>query len=260
MCSSSCNCSLSTVHCPLFTTMEIIPGIDLMDGKCVCPVHAMFADKPGFSHDATEVARMWADQGARRLYLADLDGARMGFPINLKAAQEIAKAANIPVCLGGGIRTLETANQVLDAGIDRIVVGTSAALESTLANDIFGAVPDRTILSVASLNGYVAVRDWQARTDERAEDFVKRMVGLGAKRIVFTDVSRKGMRGGLNVTAVRRMAAAAGVPLIASGGVSSLDDLRALKALEGEGVEAAVVVTALYSGAIRLPDAIEAML
>lgn len=240
--------------------MEIIPGIDLMDGKCVCCVHAAFADAPGFSHDPVEVARMWADQGARRLYLADLDGARMGLPVNLKAAQAIAKAANIPVCLGGGIRTLETANRVLEAGVDRIVVGTTAALEGTLASDIFGTIAERTILSVASLNGYVAVRDWQARTDERTEDFVRRMVGLGAKRLVFTDVSRKGMRGGVNVTAVRRMAAVAGVPLIASGGVSSLDDVRALKVLESDGVEAAVVVTALYSGAIKLADAIQVAL
>ncbi len=238
--------------------MEIIPGIDLMDGKCVCRVPAAFADAPVLSHDPVEVARIWADQGARRLYLADLDGARMGLPVNLKAAQAIAKAADIPVCLGGGIRTLETANRVLEAGVDRIVVGTTAALENTLANDIFGAVADRTILSVASLNGYVAVRDWQARTDERTDDFVRRMVGLGAKRLVFTDVSRKGMRGGVNVTAVRRMAAVAGVPLIASGGVSNLDDVRALKGLESDGVEAAVVVTALYSGAMKLADAIAA--
>lgn len=236
--------------------MDVVPGIDLLDGKCVCPVHMPFADSCSFSHDPAEVARMWADQGACRLYLADLDGARMGEPQNLEAVLRIMKAAQIPVDLGGGIRTLETAKRVLDLGVDRIVVGTSAALEDSLGREIFGAVGERTILSVASLNGYVAVRDWQARTDERAEDFAKRMISLGARRIVFTDVSRKGMHGGINVSAVKRMVLAIDVPLIASGGVSSLDDIRELKALEPLGVEAVVVVTALYSGRIRLPDAI----
>jgi len=236
--------------------MDVVPGIDLMDGKCVCPVHMPFVGSCSFSHDPAEVARMWADQGACRLYLADLDGARMGEPQNLEAVLRIMKASQIPVDLGGGIRTLETAKRVLDLGVDRIVVGTSAALEEDLGREIFGAVGERTILSVASLNGYVAVRDWQARTDERAEDFAKRMISLGAKRIVFTDVSRKGMHGGINFSAVKRMVLAIDAPLIASGGVSSLDDIRKLKALEPLGVEAVVVVTALYSGRIKLPDAI----
>ncbi len=238
--------------------MEVIPGIDLLDGKCVCPVHMPFADACPFSHDPAEVAKTWADQGARRLYLADLDGARMGFPQNLSAAKRIVEAAGIPVDLGGGIRSVETARHVLDEGVDRIVVGTSAALEAGFARELFAAVGERTILSVASLNGYVAVRDWQARTDERADDFAKRMVDLGARRIVFTDVSRKGMHGGINVSAVKRMAQTLNVPIIASGGVSSLDDIRELKELEPLGVEGVVVVTALYSGSISLPDAIAA--
>jgi len=229
-----------------------------MGGKSVCPVHMSFADVASFSHDPAEVARMWADQGARRLYLADRDGARMGAPQNLAAVRSIIEAAEIPVDCGGGIRTLEHAIRVLDAGVDRIVVGTTAALEDELAREIFGTLGERTILSVASLNGYVAVRDWQARTDERAEDFAKRMIDLGARRIVFTDVARKGMHGGVNVAAVRRMAESVSVPVIASGGVRSLDDIRALKEIEPLGVEAVVVVTALYSGTLRLPEAIAA--
>lgn len=236
--------------------MEVIPGIDLMDGKCVCPVHMAFAESQLFSPDPAEVALAWAEQGARRLYLADLDGARMGSPHNLIAVGRIIEAAKIPVYLGGGIRSVDTARRVLDTGVDRIVVGTSAALEDKFAKEIFGALGDRTVLSVASLNGYVAVRDWQARTDERADDFCKRMVDLGARRVVFTDVSRKGMHGGVNVLGIKRMAQALNVPIIASGGVSSLDDIRELKALEPLGVEGAVVVTALYSGKIKLSEAI----
>lgn len=236
--------------------MDVIPGIDLLDGKCVCPVHRPFAADTPFSHDPGEMARRWAEQGAKRLYLADLDGARMGEPQNLRAAKQIIKAGGIPVDIGGGIRTLDTAKRVLDIGVDRIVVGTTAALDDDLATTIFGAIGDRAILSVASLNGYVAVRDWQARTDERAETFAKRMCDLGARRIVFTDVSRKGMHGGVNTIAVRRMAQALEVPIIASGGVSSLDDLKELKTLELYGIEGVVVVTAIYSGNIKLCEAI----
>ena len=237
--------------------MDVVPGIDFLDGQCVCPVHRAFAaEGPRLSHDPAELAETWAQQGARRLYLADLDGARMGEPQNLGAVKRIIEAGRIPVDLGGGIRIIDTARRVLDLGVDRIVVGTTAALDDQLASEIFGTLGDRTILSLASLNGYVAVRDWQARTDERAEGFALRMCALGARRIVFTDVSRKGMHGGVNVAAVKRMAQGIDVPIIASGGVSSLDDIRALKALEPLGVEGVVVVTAIYSGAVNLSEAI----
>jgi phosphoribosylformimino-5-aminoimidazole carboxamide ribotide isomerase len=236
--------------------LEVVPGIDLIDGKCVCPVHMSFAPTQSFSHDPAEVAKAWADQGARRLYVADLDGARMGRSVNIAAIRRIVKATGIPIDSGGGVRTLDTARELLELGVDRVVVGTSAALEDDLAAEIFGQFADRTILSIASLNGYVAVRDWQARTDERAEAFGKRMCEVGAKRVVFTDVSRKGMHGGVNVPAVKRFAQTLNVPVIASGGVSSLDDIRELKALEPLGIEGVVVVTAIYSGAIKLADAI----
>ena len=236
--------------------MEVVPGIDLLDGRCVCSVHRPFAARPSFSHDPAQVAVRWVNEGARRLYLADLDGAKMGEPQNLDAVKRIIELGNVPVDLGGGIRTLDTAKRVLDMGVDRIVVGTTAALEDQFAKEIFGALGDRTILSLASLNGYVAVRDWQARTDERAEDFARRMCSLGARRIVFTDVSRKGMHGGINVTAVRRIAEVLDVAIIAAGGVSSLDDIRELKTLEPSGVEGVIVVTAIYSGTIKLSEAI----
>ncbi|MEN6356248.1 MAG: HisA/HisF-related TIM barrel protein [Armatimonadota bacterium] len=238
--------------------MEVIPGIDLLDDKCVCPVHMSFGHNTPHSHDPGHVAKTWADQGARRLYLADLEGARMGEPQNLKAVKEIIDTAKIPVDLGGGIRSVDTAKRVLDLGVDRIVVGTNAALEEQFAKELFSTLADKTILSLASLNGYVAVRDWQARTDERADDFAKRMCDLGAHRIVFTDVSRKGMHGGVNIIAVKRMAQKLNVPIIASGGVSSLIDIKELKALEPLGVEGVVVVTAIYSGTIKLSDAIDA--
>lgn len=236
--------------------MEVIPGIDLLDDKSVCPVHRPFAADVCFPHDPGEVAAAWAREGARRLYVADLDGARMGEPQNLWGVKRIIEGGRVPVDLGGGIRSLDTAKRVLDLGVDRVVVGTSAALEDEFAEQIFGALGERVVLSLASLNGYVAVRDWQARTDERAEVFAKRMCSLGARRIVFTDVSRKGMHGGVNVPAVRRVVRQLDVPLIAAGGVSSLDDIRQLKTLESLGLEGVIVVTAIYSGAVKLSDAI----
>ena len=237
--------------------MDILPGIDLLDGKCVCAVHRSFADEAKFSQDPVAVAQTWADQGASVLYIADLDGARMGEPKNLKAVEKIIKKTNLAVYLGGGIRTVDTALRVLDMGVSKIVVGTTAALENQLAKEIFERFGDNTILSIASLNGYVAVRDWQARTDERVEAFAKRMHDLGAQRVVFTDVCRKGMHGGVNLIAVRRFARSIGMPFISAGGVSSLDDIKELKTLEPLGLEGVVVVTAIYSGAMRLSDAIK---
>lgn len=238
--------------------MELMPGIDLLDGKCVCPVHRPFADDEQVSHDPAEVAKVWSDQGARRLYIADLDGARMGIPQNLVAVEKIINATKVPVDLGGGIRTLDTAKKIIDLGVDRVVLGTTAALDDNLAKEIFGNIGDKAVLSVASLNGYVAVRDWQARTDERTIDFAKRMVeSNGAKRLVFTDVSRKGMHGGVNIIAVKRMAETLNIPIIASGGVSGLEDLRELKELEPSGVEGVVVVTAIYSGSMNFREALE---
>ena len=235
--------------------MDVIPGIDLLDGKCVCAIHNPFAvDRPA-SHDPQEVARSWASQGAHRLYVADLDGARMGSPRNMKAVQKLVESG-IPVDYGGGIRTLDTAKRALDAGVNRIVIGTTAALDDRLASEILASVGDRTVVSIASLNGYVAVRDWQARTEERAEAFARRMKDLGARRLVFTDVSRKGMKGGANIVQLRRMVQNLDMPIIASGGIGSLNDIRELKQLEPLGLEGMIIVTALYSGAMRLSEVI----
>ncbi len=236
--------------------MQIIPGIDLVDGKCCCPMHTSFGQDTPHPNDPEYVAKAWVSQGAKRLFVADLEGARMGEPQNLKAVRKIIEATNIPVDLGGGIRSLDTAMRVLDMGVDRIVIGTGAALENNFAREIFGAYGERTILSLASLNGYVAIRDWQARTDERADDFAKRMCDLGARRLVFTDVSRKGMLGGVNSIAVGRMARMVQIPIIASGGVSNLDDIRELKKLESAGLEGVIIVTAIYSGSLKLSEAI----
>lgn len=237
--------------------MQVIPGIDLIGNKCVCAVHRSFAEDAPASHDPAEVASEWTEQGASRLYIADLDGARMGQPRNLDALKKIVAATPVPLDYGGGVRSVQTAWRLLDLGVDRLVIGTVAALDETAAANLFSTFGERIVLSIASLNNYVVVSDWQARTEERVDDFARRMVEMGARRIVFTDVSRKGLHGSVNIRAIKRVAESVSVPVIASGGVSSLQDLKDLRRLEPLGVEGVVVVTALYSGRIRLADAIE---
>lgn len=236
--------------------MEIIPAIDIIDGRCVRLVQGRFDQETVFSDNPVEMAVKWADQGAKRLHVVDLDGARMGKTHNLKVLEKIVKSINIPVQTGGGIRTLETAKTVLATGVSRVIIGTSAALDNTKAEEIFGELGENAILGVDALNGYVAVRGWLARTEEKAVDFAKRMMALGVKRIIFTDISRDGMLTGVNVHAMERMLKAVDVPVIASGGVSSLQDIKRLAPLTKKGLEGAIVGKSLYTGDLTLPEVI----
>ena len=238
--------------------MEVIPAIDIIGGRCVRLVQGRFDQETVFSDNPAEVAAQWAGQGATRLHVVDLDGARTGYPQNLKVLADIVHAAGIPVQVGGGIRKLETARRVLRTGVDRVIIGTSAALDSAAAQAMFAELGERAVLGVDALNGYVAVRGWQARTEEHATDFARRMVSLGAKRIIFTDISRDGMLSGVNVFAVERMLTAVDVPVIASGGVGSIEDIRRLAPLVSKGLEGVILGKALYTGAVALPDAIAA--
>lgn len=238
--------------------MEVIPAIDIIDGRCVRLAQGRFDQKMVFADDPVQVAMEWEQKGAKRLHVVDLDGARTGYPQNLKVLQGIVEAVRIPVQMGGGIRTRETARRVLRTGVQRVVIGTSAALDTSLAEAIFGELGERAVLGVDSLNGYVAVRGWQARTEERATDFARRMSALGVRRVVFTDVSRDGMLSGVNVWAIERMLKAVDVPVIASGGVGNIEDIKRLRPLEGRGLEGVILGKALYTGAVSLSEAIAA--
>lgn len=238
--------------------MQVIPAIDIIDGRCVRLVQGQFDKETVYSDNPVEVAEQWESQGAERLHVVDLDGARTGHPQNLKILQEIVQAVKIPVQLGGGIRTLDTARKVLRAGVDRVIIGTSAALDSEVAQAMFGELGEQAVLGVDALNGYVAVQGWQARTEERAVDFARRMLKFGAKRIIFTDISRDGMLSGVNAFAMERMVRAVDVPIIASGGVGSIDDIKRLLPLEEQGLEGIILGKALYTGAVCLADALAA--
>jgi len=237
---------------------EIIPAIDMMDGKCVRLAQGKFDQATVFSDDPAEMAKRWADAGARRLHLVDLNGSRMGAPQETETISRIIATVDIPVQLGGGIRNLEIARRMIGIGVDRVIIGTSAALDSSLAQTIFHELGDRAILGVDAKDGCVAVRGWEETISENAIDFARRMQSLGARRVIYTDISRDGMMRGANIEAMRRMAESLDIPIIASGGVSTIADITNLAVLASHGIEGAILGKALYTGALSLPEALEA--
>lgn len=238
--------------------MEIIPAIDMIDGKCVRLVQGKFDQVTVFGNDPAEMAAHWVNLGAKRLHLVDLNGSRMGQPQETETIKKILAAVDVPVQLGGGIRTLDIAKQMLDIGVDRVIIGTSAALDHKLAESVFKELGEHAILGVDAKDGFVAVKGWEETTKEEAVDFAGRMQEAGARRVIYTDISRDGMMIGANIPAMKRMAEALDIPVIASGGVSTIEDIKQLKELEDTGIEGAIVGKALYTGALSLTEAIEA--
>lgn len=238
--------------------MEIIPAIDIRGGRCVRLLQGKFDQETVYAADPVEVARRWESEGARRIHVVDLDGARSGAPQNLSIVEKIAAAVSVPLQLGGGIRSLAVAQSALAAGVQRVIIGTSAALDNSIAEDIFGSLGDSSIVGIDAREGYVAIRGWEEITSERAYDFAKRMVGLGAARIIFTDISRDGMLQGVNLKAMAEMVDSVTVPVIASGGVTKVQDIADLVSLNLPRLEGVITGKALYSGSLTLAEAIAA--
>jgi len=238
-----------------YGTLEVIPAIDIKDGRCVRLLQGRFDRVTVYSDDPVEVARRWRDGGAQRLHVVDLDGARTGIGANLGLIERIVAETGLRVQVGGGIRTLDTARMVLETGVERVIIGTTAALNEGAAVQIFGELGERVVLGVDAKDGRVAVHGWEQVLDLGAVEFALRMQGLGARRVVFTDVGRDGTLSGLNVERLREMVSALGIPVIASGGVTTVEDIRA--ACEA-GAEAVIVGKALYAGTIALREAMEA--
>lgn len=236
--------------------MEIIPAIDMMDGKCVRLVQGDFDQSTVFSDDPVDAAKRWVGEGATRLHLVDLNGSRAGAPQEADTIRRILAAVDVPVQLGGGIRTLETARAMIELGVGRVIIGTSAALDTSLAEAIFGELGEAAVLGVDARDGFVAIKGWKEITSETAVAFAQRMQGLGARRVIYTDISRDGMLQGINEVAMRQMAESLDIPVIASGGVSSINDITKLKALESVGIEGVITGKALYTGDLALADAL----
>ncbi len=236
--------------------MIIIPAIDILDGKCVRLTQGKFDQSTVYADDPVEMARKWESLGAQRIHIVDLNGSRVGIPQETSVIASIAASVNVPVQVGGGVRTLETANSLIQAGVDRVIIGTSAALDNDLAKSIFTQLGDHAILGVDARDGKVAVKGWEQVTELDALDFARNMQNLGAKRVIYTDISRDGMLTGPNLPALRRMAEFLEIPVIASGGIGTLDDIRRVKELEPVGVEGVILGRALYTGSVSLSEAL----
>lgn len=237
---------------------DVIPAIDLRGGKCVRLHQGDYSQETVYSDDPVAMARRWEAAGAPRLHVVDLDGAREGTPCNLEVAGRIARAIAIPGDLGGGIRSLEAARRVVDEGFQRFSIGTRA-MEEAFASSVFGEFGDAAIADIGARDGRVSVAGWREQSDVDAIQFARRLQSLGCRRIIFTDVSRDGTLTGPNIAAVRDMALALDIPVIASGGVSCVDDLLRLADLAADGVEGAIVGKALYDGRVDLAEAIHAV-
>ena len=234
--------------------MLLIPAIDLKDGQCVRLQQGRMSDTTVFSDDPAGMAMHWVEQGCRRLHLVDLDGAFAGEPRNKAIVAEIAGAmTDVPVQIGGGIRSFETIEQYLEAGVSQVILGTRAVLEPDFLADAAARFPGHIILGLDARDGRLATQGWDETSSRRAVEFAERVNELDLVAIVYTDIERDGMLSGLNVPATLELASAAKAPVIASGGVSNIDDLRALHAAVADaGVELMGAITgrAIYAGTL----------
>ncbi|TET76845.1 MAG: 1-(5-phosphoribosyl)-5-[(5-phosphoribosylamino)methylideneamino]imidazole-4-carboxamide isomerase, partial [Dehalococcoidia bacterium] len=232
--------------------MEIIPAIDLRKGKCVRLYQGDYEKETVFSDDPVSVALRWQSEGAKRLHLVDLDGAAKGELCNLDAIERIAAAVEIPVQVGGGVRSLETIEQLLELGVGRAILGTVAVEDPDLAEEACRRFDERIIIGLDTRNGRVATRGWLQQSTITAGELAARMVGLGARRFIYTDISRDGTLTSPNFEAVADLLSQVSVPVIAAGGISSVEHLTRLAAL---GAEGAIVGRAIYTGDVKLAEA-----
>ena len=234
--------------------MIISPGMDIMNRKVTTAENIPWLPDIPANHDPIEVAEFWKSQGARRLYIADMEGARFGEPITLDIVKKIIDNVGIKVFLGGGIRSSESAKKAFDIGVDKIVIGTSAAFEPEFAQELFDSYRENVIVTLGNLNGYVAIQDWTVRLEETIFEFAKRMEDMGAKYIVYNDISRKGAHGGPNLYMIKAMLdTVKDITLIVGCGVSTLGDIERLRDM---GIPACIMVTALYNRLVDYKEAV----
>jgi phosphoribosylformimino-5-aminoimidazole carboxamide ribotide isomerase len=237
--------------------LEVIPAIDIRGGRCVRLTQGDYARETVYDADPVAVAQRWVEQGARRLHIVDLDGAREGRPVNHALIAAIARAVTpVPVQCGGGVRDAADALRLQEAGIDRVVIGTAAIEDRALVELLVQRLGDAFAVSIDARDGVAMVRGWQRSGGVAAVELAAELAALGVPRFVYTDIARDGMLEGPNVAGLRAFIAAAGRPVIASGGIAALDHLRAAAAA---GAEAAIVGKALYTGALALADALAAV-
>ncbi len=240
--------------------MLLIPAIDLKNGQCVRLRQGRMDDVTVFSNDPAEVAQRWVDEGASRIHVVDLDGALKGMPVNLKVIERIAKVCgDVPVQAGGGVRDEDTVQAYLNAGVSYIIIGTKAVNAPHFLRDLCLEYPRHIIVGIDAKDGRVAVDGWSKLSAHGVIDMARQCEHDGVEAIVYTDIGRDGMMAGFNVEATRDLARAVKTDIIASGGVSTIEDLHLLKSIEEDGVIGAVIGRALYEGGLQFKDCLKAV-
>jgi len=236
--------------------MLIIPAIDLKDGACVRLRQGLMDDSTVYGDDPVAMAKRWVDAGTRRLHLVDLNGAFDGKPINGDAVTAIARAyPELPIQIGGGIRSLQTIEQYIAAGVNYLIIGTKAVKEPAFVSEACRAFPGHIIVGLDAKDGLVATDGWAEVSDIKAVELAKRFEQDGVESIVYTDISRDGMMQGVNVEQTLAMAQASSIPVIASGGITNMDDIHALQRVAGEGILGAITGRAIYEGSLDVAEA-----
>lgn len=234
--------------------MLIIPAIDLIGGRCVRLHQGDYAQETLYGEDPVEVAKGFEDAGASMIHVVDLDGARTGEPANLQVIERIASSIACGMEVGGGIRSVARARQVLDAGVTRLVVGTKLVENPDLAQEMFATLGEQVVAGIDARDGFVAAHGWTATSSEPIADFVQRMERWGACRLIVTDIATDGTLAGPNIELLEQLVGIVGIPIIASGGVGTLDDLRRLQQVPR--LEGVIVGKALYEGRFTISEAL----
>ncbi|MDH5544072.1 MAG: 1-(5-phosphoribosyl)-5-[(5-phosphoribosylamino)methylideneamino]imidazole-4-carboxamide isomerase [Gammaproteobacteria bacterium] len=236
--------------------MLIIPAIDLKDGKCVRLRQGEMDDATVYGDDPVQMAAQWVEKGARRLHLVDLNGAFAGKPMNAPVIKEITSAfPDVPVQVGGGIRDEETVQAYLDAGVQFVIIGTKAVNSPHFVEDLCIEFPNHVIVGLDAKNGKVAVDGWSKLSNHDVIDMAQRFERMGVNSIIYTDIGRDGMLSGVSMESTVELARAITIPVIASGGVTNLDDIRNLCAVEGEGITGVITGRAIYEGTLDFVEA-----
>jgi phosphoribosylformimino-5-aminoimidazole carboxamide ribotide isomerase len=236
--------------------MLIIPAIDLKDGQCVRLKQGVMHDSTVFSDDPVAMARRWVAEGCRRLHLVDLNGAFEGKPVNGDVVKAIAKDnPTLPIQIGGGIRSGASIEAYLSAGVSFVIIGTKAVKEPQFVTDMCKQFPGKIIVGIDAKDGLVATEGWAEVSQVKATDLAKRFAHDGVSAIVYTDIARDGMMQGVNVEATVTMARASPIPVIASGGITNMNDIRALKAVASQGILGAITGRAIYEGTLGVKEA-----
>jgi phosphoribosylformimino-5-aminoimidazole carboxamide ribotide isomerase len=236
--------------------MLIIPAIDLKDGKCVRLRQGRMDDSTVFSDNPVEMAAKWVDAGCRRLHLVDLNGAFAGEPVNGEIVSAIARAyPDLPIQIGGGIRSAKTIEAYLKAGVEYVIIGTKAVKEPEFVTEMCRRFPGHIIVGIDAQDGYVATDGWAEISSVKAVDLARRFRDDGVSSIVYTDISRDGMMQGVNVEATAELARECGLPVIASGGVTDINDIHALAAVADQGILGAITGRAIYEGTLDVAQA-----